>query len=154
MTPYNFLPDYAEVRGDDIFYRACPGPRDNDATYLLPGQTEWFGPFPTEGEDEYLLRWHRRWADADAKRAACTGIHLQVQTVGALIRTHRLAEGPAKKLSDWKQLTVGRTMLVDPHPDDDRIERATTRVRYMRHKGFGDFRTWTDADGALWVERL
>jgi hypothetical protein len=158
MTPYDQLRDIPPERsrfvGNDIFWKSRPYPRDNGPLYLMPGQTEWFGPSPLDGDDAHWLRWHRRYADDWANDAAKVGIKLHVQTVGAYIRTHRLHEGPVRKLSDWRQLPPGVPMLLNPHPTSDDVEKALNRVKYMRTNDFGLFRSWTDDTGALWTERL
>lgn len=154
MTPYQHLPDYAAIHDSDIFWRAVPRWRDNDSSYLLPGQTEWFGPTPVEGDEACWLGRHEEEAIRLAKLAARRGIHLHIQTVGAYIRTHRLRVGPTKKLSDWIELPAGVLMLLNPLPTAEDVERAINRGRYMRLKGFGQFRSWTDDGGRLWAERL
>lgn len=153
MTPYNHLPEYAAIRGNDIFWRALPQWRDNDSSYLLPGQTEWFGPSPLDGDEACWLGWHEEKAVRLAELAARRGIHLHVQIAGAYVRTHRLREGPTRKLSDWKELPSGVSMLLNPLPTAEDVERAINRARYMRLKDFGHFRSWTDDAGALWAER-
>lgn len=140
--------------GTDFFVPpALNHPTAGDLTYLLPGETEWWGPYPTCGEYASHLRWGLRGTVEYAKKLRRSGHHLQVQCVGAYVRTRRLAEGPANKLSDWRQLTPGEPMLVNPAPSAEDIERAATRVTYMRNKGFGRYHHWTDAAGALWVTR-
>jgi hypothetical protein len=140
-------------RGNNYFRRWRPA-CDSDCLYLRAGETDWHGPFPTEGDWATEQRWEHRFAIKRAARLGLDGVPLQVQIVGAYIRTRLLHEGPAKKLSDWKQLSPGSHMLVNPYPTADDVEKALNRVTYMRQKGCGDYRSWTDDVGALWVERL
>lgn len=153
MSPYDHWPDGAVFDGSDIFREARPLPRDNDASYLQPGQTEWFGPMPLDFDGGYGLRRHCEDLQQRAIDAARKGVHLHIQAAGAYIRTHRLREGPTKKLSDWKQLPSGVPMLLNPLPTAADVERAISRVRYMKLHGFGRYQSWTDDAGALWVER-
>lgn len=147
-------PANAVQHGADFFVPpALNHPTAGDLTYLLPGETEWWGPYPTSGEYASHLRDGLRDTVEYAKKLRRSGHHLQVQGVGAYVRTRRLAEGPANKLSDWRQLAIGEAMLVNPAPSADDIERAMNRVKYMRDHGFGRYRQWTDAAGALWVTR-
>ena len=158
MSPYHHLPDYAAFVGADIFWKAVAGPRDNGPEYLLPGQTEWFGPIPRDCGDGYPDSFWQKYHLSSLKEFALDaigdGIYLHVQLVGEYIRTHRLRNGPARKLSDWKQLPAGVSMLLHPAPTCDDVELALNRVRYMRLKGFGNYRSRTDDGGALWLERL
>jgi hypothetical protein len=154
MTPYPYFPDYAEVRGNEFFWRCIPEGRHNDPTYLFSGQTDWFGPVPPDYDDGFCLRHHHNNAMCYARSAARDGVHVLVQTVGQYIRTHRLREGPAKKLSDWKELPPGVPMLLNPCSTPYDAEKALNRAKYMQTKGFGRFRSSTDANGALWVGRL
>lgn len=154
MNPYDHWPDGAVFGGNDIFREARPLPRDNDASYLQPGQTEWFGPMPLDFDRGYGLRKHCEDLQHRAKDAARRDIHLHIQAVGGYLRTHRLRAGPSKKLSDWKQLPSGVPMLLNPLSTAEDVEQAINRVRYMRLNDLGHFRSWTDDAGALWVERL
>lgn len=140
-------------QGDNYFRRWRPA-CVSDCLYLRAGETDWHGPFPTEGDWATEQRHEHRHAVDFATRLGRAGIPLHVQIVGAYIRTRLLFEGPAKKLSDWKQLSPGSRLLVNPYPTADDVEKAVNRVKYMHHNGFGSYRSWTDDVGALWVERL
>lgn len=154
MRPYLWKPDDGKVRGENFFWEAAQGYRDNDPLYLLPGQSDWLGPIPADLEDGRWLRYLREGADQAAKYAANEGIYFLVQTVGEYIRTHRLRTGPAKKLSDWKQLPANTPLLINPCSTPDDFEKALSRAKYLQRKGLGCFRVWTDEGSALWVERL
>lgn len=148
-------PANAIQHGTDFYVPpALNHPTASDLKYLLPGETEWWGPYPTSGEFASHYRWDLRDTKEFAKKLHRSGLHLQVQGVGPYIRTRRLAEGPTDKLSDWRQLAPGAKMLVNPAPTADDIERAITRGKYMRNNGYGRFRSWTEDSGALWVSRL
>lgn len=148
------VPSDAIQRGADFFVPpALNNPTGGDPRYLLPGETEWWGPYPVSGEHAAHFRWdlHSMVHFADTLRRS--DVHLQVLSAGRYIRIRRLVHGPAHKLSDWKQLPADTPLLVHPNPSPDDVERATTRVKYMRDKGFGRYRHWADAAGALWVTR-
>ncbi len=153
MTPDPRGPVPITRKGDDFFRLARPA-CESDCLYLEIGQTDWRGPFSLCEDWGPTFRAEARWAKKLAEQMTKDGMHLHTQVVGLYIRTRRLPEGPVNKLSDWYQLPAGVPMLVNPYPTADDIEKALTRVRYMRNKGCGRFRSWTDESGALWAERL
>ncbi|WP_322965875.1 hypothetical protein [Sphingomonas fuzhouensis] len=153
MTPDPRGPVEIIQRGTDYFRRYRQG-CDSDSFYLKPGETDWHGPYPSDPHRAWEQRSELKWAIQRAVKAGKSGISLQVQRVGPFIRTRCLPQGPAKKLSDWYQLPTGVPMLLNPLATAEDAERARVRAGYVRHKGRGSFRTWTDEAGALWVERL
>lgn len=153
MTPDPRGPVQIVQQGTDYFRRWRPG-CDSDSLYLRAGETDWHGPYPSHSDGMKEQRHEHRLAVKNAVKAGKAGIPLHVQLVGAFIRTRRLQEGPAKKLSDWCQLPPGVPMLLNPNATADDAEHARGRADYLRYKGRGCFRTWTDEAGALWAERL
>lgn len=153
MTPDPRGPVEIIQRGTDYFRRYRPG-CDSDSFYLKAGETDWHGPYPSNPDRAWEQRHEFDSAVRRAAKAGRSGIPLQVQCVGQFIRTRRLPDGPAKKLSDWYQLPPGVPMLLNPCPTAEDVEQARCRVSYLRYKGRGQYRQWTDDAGELWVERL
>lgn len=144
------IPSTAIQCGADFFIPEGP---DGNPRYLMPGETEWRGPFLRGGGRVAYLKSDLKFAREQAVELERSGVILQVSGVGGYIRTHRLPVGPARKLSDWKRLAKGGSLLLHPDASPEDTERAARRVAYMRNKGFGRYHQWTDATGALWVTR-
>ena len=146
-NPYSFT-----QRGDDFFHTFNPEQDDRDWTYLRVGQTEWRVPIYSEQPTELGLILEFRQCQWAAERLAKEGLFYSVQRVGNYIRVRRLA-GPVKKLSDWKSLGEDQSMLVDPSPTSETIEKVLARAQYLWRKGQGLFGYFTDDEGGLWVKR-
>ena len=142
-------------QGDNAFRPiVCDIPYFGDRDYLKLGMTEWIGPIPP---DSHGRRWHEEQLDCAvgfARRAKFDGAPLLVTSVGRYVRLHRLATGPAKKLSDWKELPVDRRMLIHPEATVGDLDKARARVAYLRSKEQGRFAVEMDANDTLWIERL
>lgn len=122
---------------------------------IAPGQCLWFG---FEGENERGLRDDEGCRQdfgliMDAAISSKRGIPILARRVGQLVRAFRLWNGPPHKLSDWRQLPLGHSMMLSPVPCEKEEDLANFRVRYLVQKGVGEFSVETRSDGSLWVTK-
>lgn len=163
MTPVALPPFFPElgtfrpiVNPDPLNNYFCRQPHSlQDFDMIKPGQAMWWGPFIADlplGDIHYRMTYSDclGWQRDKAKE----GVHLHVSKPGRFLRVYRLQQGPSKKLSDWKQMEHGRTMLINPCADFADVERAERRAKNMHYNGVGRFRCTINDDRALWVERL
>lgn len=151
------IPSYAVQHGSDFFSPAFSGMVEYELFYFLqPNETEWSGPYPEASIDGYWkFEQHlKNERHRSFYAARDEDFFVQVQTVGRYLRMRRLPEGPVKKLSDWKQLTIDVPMLVNPMATRYDYERALSRANYLRDRGFGIFVPWIDEGNGLWVNRV
>lgn len=128
-----------EVWGDDI----------------ASGQRLWFG-FEDEDErglcDDASGRNEQNLIE-EATRSWKWGVPVLAKRVGQFVRAFRLWDGPPRKLSDWRQLASGHSMMLSPVPCEKEEELAFGRASYLSKQGVGTFAVETRDDGSLWVSK-
>lgn len=122
---------------------------------INPGQSLWF-EFGDENErglmDDPTGRSERDLIQS-AANAWKQGVPLVAKRVGRLVRVFRLWNGPPRKLSDWRQLPFGGSMMLSPVPCEKEEELAYFRTQYLGRQGVGNFAVETRDNGSLWVSK-
>lgn len=86
-------------------------------------------------------------------KPTAAGAWMTARPVDRYVCVRQLPSGPIRKLSEWDQLNIGRSILWHPEPDDSEVERAVGRVNYLKDKGRGAFALAMPHNGSLWVQR-
>jgi hypothetical protein len=112
--------------------------------------------------------WQTMWLEHDNPRQAlgclrhpwfsqtkptADGEWFSFRAIDRFLCVRQLPIGPIRKLSDWEQLDVGRSILWHPEPDDQMITFAEDRAARLRAQGRGHFDVQHREDGTLWVGR-
>jgi len=112
--------------------------------------------------------WQTLWIEHESSRAArgclrqpwfsqtkstADGEWFSFRAIGRFLCVRQLPSGPIRKLSDWEQLDVGRSILWHPEPDDAEVGLAQGRAARLRAQGRGRFDVHHREDGTLWVGR-
>lgn len=123
--------------------------------HLKPGQATWLeireriDPFSSSVVTEPCVSLLKR----DVRSEAHGATPLIGKQVGTYFRVFRLWKGPVRKLSDWRQLPVGSSMLLSLDESEKEEDIAVFRQRYLAMQGCGNFTVETRDDGSLWVSK-
>jgi hypothetical protein len=86
-------------------------------------------------------------------KPTANGEWFSFRAIDRFLCVRQLPSGPIRKLSDWEQLDVGRSILWHPEADDGAISLAEGRAARLRRQGRGHFDVQHRDDGTLWVTR-
>lgn len=123
--------------------------------YLKPGEAVWFEIRETVELSRSLVLTEPcvSLLQMDVRSEAQGGTPLLGKRVGTYFRVFRLWNGPVRKLSDWRQMPVGSSMLLSLDGCEKEEDIAVFRQQYLAAQGCGTFSLGTRDDGSLWVSK-